>query len=89
MLPGMGLDINMDLAAKHPLGPIRGGGAYKTDRTLDGTVTKPERAPVGLRSTLQGLRSPYPPGVRRNTRACRGCPIRAPVIFLVLIHLEL
>jgi mannonate dehydratase len=39
--PGMGLDINMDLAAKNPLGPIRGGGAYKTDRTLDGTVTKP------------------------------------------------
>jgi len=39
--PGLGLDINMDLLAKHPLGPIRGGGAYKTDRTLDGAVTKP------------------------------------------------
>jgi mannonate dehydratase len=40
--PGLGLDINMELAAKHPMGPIpRGGGAYKTDRTLDGTVTKP------------------------------------------------
>jgi mannonate dehydratase len=39
--PGMGLDINMELAAKYPLGPIRDGGAYKTDRTLDGTVSKP------------------------------------------------
>ena len=39
--PGMGLDIDMNLVAKYPLGPMRGGGAYKTDRTLDGTVTKP------------------------------------------------
>ncbi len=39
--PGMGLDIDMNLVAKYPLGPLRGGGAYKTDRTLDGTVTKP------------------------------------------------
>ena len=39
--PGMGLDLNMDVAAKYPLGPIRDGGAYKTDRLLDGTVSKP------------------------------------------------
>ncbi len=39
--PGMGLDIDVELAAKHPLGPIRGGGAYKLDRTMDGSVTKP------------------------------------------------
>jgi mannonate dehydratase len=39
--PGLGLDINMDLVAKHPMGAIRGGGAYKTDRMLDGTVSKP------------------------------------------------
>ena len=29
------------LAAKNPLGPIKGGGAYPTDRTIDGTVVKP------------------------------------------------
>ncbi len=39
--PGLGLDINEDLAAKHPLGQFRGGGAYSTDRSLDGTVVKP------------------------------------------------
>jgi len=39
--PGLGLDINEELAAKYPFGQIRGGGAYKTDRTLDGTVIKP------------------------------------------------
>jgi mannonate dehydratase len=39
--PGLGLDINEELAAKYPLGEIRGGGGYKTDRTLDGTVIKP------------------------------------------------
>lgn len=39
--PGLGIDIDEALAAKHPLGPIRNGGAYKTDRTLDGTVVKP------------------------------------------------
>ena len=38
---GMGLDLDVELAARHPLGPIRNGGAYKTDRTLDGAVTKP------------------------------------------------
>ena len=39
--PGLGLDINEELAAKYALGRIRNGGAYKTDRTLDGTVIKP------------------------------------------------
>src|SRR5947208_5642545 len=32
--PGIGIDEG--LAAKHPLGPIPNGGAYKTDRTIDG-----------------------------------------------------
>lgn len=39
--PGLGLDIDEKLAAKYPLGPIQNGGAYKTDRTIDGTVVKP------------------------------------------------
>jgi mannonate dehydratase len=39
--PGLGLDINEELAAKYPLGSIRGGGAYKTDRSMDGAVVKP------------------------------------------------
>ncbi len=39
--PGLGVDIDEALAAKNPLGPIRGGGAYPTDRTIDGAVEKP------------------------------------------------
>ncbi len=39
--PGLGLDLNEEIAAKYPLGQIRGGGGYPTDRTLDGTVVKP------------------------------------------------
>lgn len=39
--PGLGLDIDEELAAKYPLGQIRGGGAYKTDRTIDGKVIIP------------------------------------------------
>ncbi len=39
--PGLGLDINEEIAAKYPLGQIRGGGAYKTDRTIDGKVIIP------------------------------------------------
>ena len=39
--PGLGTDIDEALAAKHPLGPTRTVGAYKTDRTIDGTVVKP------------------------------------------------
>ncbi len=39
--PGLGVDINEELAAKNPLGPFPDGGAYPTDRTIDGTVVKP------------------------------------------------
>ena len=39
--PGLGLDINEELAAKYPLAEISGGGAYPTDRAIDGTVVKP------------------------------------------------
>jgi mannonate dehydratase len=39
--PGLGLEINEDIATKYPLAEIRGGGAYKTDRMIDGTVVKP------------------------------------------------
>ncbi|MBI4893845.1 MAG: mandelate racemase [Acidobacteria bacterium] len=40
--PGLGLDIDEKLAAKYPLdgAPAR-GGAYTTDRALDGTVVRP------------------------------------------------
>jgi len=39
--PGLGIDIDEKLAAKHPLAPIRDGGTYRLDRMLDGTVVKP------------------------------------------------
>ena len=39
--PGLGVDIDEKLAAKYPLGEIKDGGAYRTDRTLDGAVVKP------------------------------------------------
>src|ERR1700761_507447 len=39
--PGLGIDINEELAAKNPMGPVRNGGAYPTDRKIDGTVVKP------------------------------------------------
>jgi mannonate dehydratase len=39
--PGLGIDIDEALAAKNPLGPIKNGGAYGTDRTIDGAVVKP------------------------------------------------
>jgi mannonate dehydratase len=39
--PGLGLEIDEQIAAKYPLGEIRGGGAYKTDRTIDGKVIIP------------------------------------------------
>jgi mannonate dehydratase len=39
--PGLGIDIDETLAAKNPLGPIKNGGAYGTDRTIDGAVVKP------------------------------------------------
>jgi mannonate dehydratase len=39
--PGIGVDINEEMAAKYPIEPIKDGGAYRTDRTLDGAVVKP------------------------------------------------
>jgi mannonate dehydratase len=39
--PGIGVDIDEQIAAKYPLGDIRNGGAYGTDRAMDGSVVKP------------------------------------------------
>lgn len=39
--PGLGIDINEELAAKYPMTDARNGGAYGTDRSLDGTVVIP------------------------------------------------
>ena len=40
--PGLGIDINEEMAAKYPdCGQTARTAAYKTDRTLDGTVIKP------------------------------------------------
>ena len=39
--PGLGIDINEEMAAKFPITEGRNGGAYGTDRTLDGTVVIP------------------------------------------------
>ena len=39
--PGLGLDINEELAAKYPLENIPDGGPYKTDRGVDGKVIWP------------------------------------------------
>jgi mannonate dehydratase len=39
--PGLGIDINEEMAAKNPIGPIRNGGAYDTDRLIDGKVWYP------------------------------------------------
>ena len=39
--PGLGIDINEEMAAKFPITEGRNGGAYGTDRTLDGTVILP------------------------------------------------
>jgi mannonate dehydratase len=39
--PGLGIDINEEMAAKYPITEPRNGGAYGTDRTLDGTVVIP------------------------------------------------
>ncbi|MDQ2898356.1 MAG: hypothetical protein M3Y07_00975 [Acidobacteriota bacterium] len=39
--PGLGLDINEEVAAKYPLEDGACGGAYPTDRSMDGTVVKP------------------------------------------------
>jgi mannonate dehydratase len=39
--PGLGIDINEEMAAKYPIAEPRNGGAYGTDRQIDGTVVKP------------------------------------------------
>ncbi|HEU0139419.1 MAG TPA: enolase C-terminal domain-like protein [Bryobacteraceae bacterium] len=39
--PGIGVDIQEQLAAKYPLGEMRNGAAYGTDRAMDGSVVKP------------------------------------------------
>jgi mannonate dehydratase len=39
--PGLGIDINEEMAAKFPITEPRNGGPYGTDRALDGTVILP------------------------------------------------
>jgi mannonate dehydratase len=39
--PGLGIDIDETLAAKHAMRPIRDGGPYRLDRAMDGSVVKP------------------------------------------------
>ena len=39
--PGLGIDINEEVAARNPLKPIQGGGVYSLDRAMDGSVVKP------------------------------------------------
>jgi mannonate dehydratase len=39
--PGLGIDINEEMAAKFPITEGRNGGAYGTDRQVDGTVVTP------------------------------------------------
>ena len=39
--PGLGIDINEQLAAKYPIAEARQGGPYRTDRSLDGSVVRP------------------------------------------------
>ena len=39
--PGLGIDINEEMAAKYPIQEGRNGGAYGTERTIDGTVIIP------------------------------------------------
>jgi mannonate dehydratase len=39
--PGLGLDINEQLAAKYPIAEAPQGGPYRTDRALDGSVVRP------------------------------------------------
>lgn len=39
--PGLGIDINEELAAKHPLRPAADGGPYRLDRSVDGQVIWP------------------------------------------------
>jgi len=39
--PGLGIDIDEEMAAKYPIREPRNGGAYGTDRAPDGTVVAP------------------------------------------------
>lgn len=39
--PCLGIDVNEQLAAKYPIGEVRQGGPYRTDRALDGSVVRP------------------------------------------------
>ena len=39
--PGLGIDINEEMAAKYPIGEPRNGGAYGTERAVDGTIIIP------------------------------------------------
>ena len=39
--PGLGIDIDEAIAAKYPIREPRNGGAYGTDRAVDGTVVAP------------------------------------------------
>lgn len=39
--PGLGIDINEEIAAKHPVKIPSDGGPYKLDRAMDGSVVKP------------------------------------------------
>ena len=39
--PGLGIDINEEVAARFPLKDVPLGGAYKTDRAVDGSVVRP------------------------------------------------
>jgi mannonate dehydratase len=39
--PGLGLEIDEALAAKHPIRHPANGGPYRLDRAPDGSVVKP------------------------------------------------
>jgi mannonate dehydratase len=39
--PGLGVDIDEALAAKHPIRFAANGGPYRLDRAMDGSVVKP------------------------------------------------
>ena len=39
--PGLGIDINEELAAKYPIQPNPSGNPYRLDRAMDGSVVKP------------------------------------------------
>ncbi len=52
--PGVGIDINEEMAAKYPLTEARNGGAYGTDRAPDGTIIPPQKeAPRSKARQLQ------------------------------------